>query len=223
MREAVEQDFGPLEEFHSSLRRMKNYATTIRESIYELGLELSIFLNKRLYLHKYRSWDEFCRSEMEFSGLYSRRIIRVTESFSKEEVMQFGIEKLAYVLKAPLGERTEILEKAKNLTTRETFELTKGGSSRPEPLEPKMAGLVKGSHASVESRGKIKIVQSGPESLPVENEGSIVKGGTIIKMRNRIYFVPPKTKQKYDITEQLTEYVEENYETIRSQTYQRYR
>ena len=61
----------------------------------------------------YRTWGQFCSAELDISPRHALRLMDIAQTFSKEDVEQYGVKRLGIMMRLTDQQRTEMLEEAR--------------------------------------------------------------------------------------------------------------
>jgi hypothetical protein len=146
-----------------TVTRIKELVESSMHNHYKLGCELIQCFTSKLYKTrlgddnkpKYKSWDQFCEAELPVGGRQAREIMAVAERYTEAQVVEFGVEKLQLIAKAPTAEQPKLIEEVreKNLSKRQLAEVVKGGGRRPA-AGARDAALAQGREAAKAKRAR---------------------------------------------------------------------
>lgn len=113
---------GTLRELDKAVRRIEEIKVRGARCYWELGQELLIIAEKKLWLERrnerndpiHGTFAQFVAAETGFTVQYANMMMRVAKTFTKEEVEKVGVRKLSVIVKLTDGElRKELAEKMK--------------------------------------------------------------------------------------------------------------
>lgn len=109
-------------ELDQSVSRIRGYIADAFKSSWELGHELDVVRDKKLWLERkdergkpvHKSWADFTKHELGMSRVHANNMMLVAKSFTREDVQRVGFTKLQHIAKLDAEDKTRLLESAKN-------------------------------------------------------------------------------------------------------------
>ena len=84
---------------HTAVNEIRNLKKTLVRSFYDVGLVLQKIRDQRLYEARgFGNFETFLEREIEIGKMTALRLIRVTEVFQRDASIEFGMERVIWVL-----------------------------------------------------------------------------------------------------------------------------
>lgn len=136
----------PAAELDKAVARIHRQMRGAADSLWEVGSELQALHQRNLWKarkdekgeEKYKSWGQFCETELGFSHGYSLKLIDVAEVYTREQVAALGVSKLYITLQVPKEDREKLLATAQQGASRE--ELKEAAREVGKTPRPELAG-----------------------------------------------------------------------------------
>ncbi len=148
------------EELDTAVASFKQKKRHAEASIWELGVEVARIHDGELWKTRmlgpnpqYRTFKAFCGAELGISHTHAYNLIEVAKKFTREQVEQLGVAKLAIIVQLPPDKQAEALKNADKASKRDLERLAAEAKGKPKAPDQVTIMARAGSHVKLTMQG----------------------------------------------------------------------
>ena len=140
--EVIDKSGAMVDSLDDSVRKISELKNKSAKGIWDIGVEIQRIFDQKLWRLRvtdkghatYKTFAQFCKSELEMGYSHANRLMQVASTFPKEMMERIGISKCSIMLHLPAEARAKLLEsaesKSKSALSKEARELKEGDAPK---------------------------------------------------------------------------------------------